>query len=1320
MVSVFHATRTVAAKAAQHPIEVVAFFLILTACAYYSLWHSVKNAEIFAVPASLQAQPVSYAYTKRNVPGTASHSGHDSATHAQFYVFEFSVPPSEGTSDHGAAGPAVLAKLFDAQHFAARDLTVTRDGYRYTFQDLCVRSVGALNGDGSHSPAECVLASPFGTLAKDSSDGSTSFPLNGGSTTAVPLAKRLVDGVRHAEAPLVKDLQLTIDAQPVYASALRLGFLLDTTRPETHELAERWAEAAFAHFQTSFPAVPTTNWGLAWLSSHNSLAWLALVVVNLYTKIRELISHANQLEVALVLFGYLFMHAVFIHLFLGMRRMGSRITLAVSVLMSSACAFILALYTAHLIGLPVDAVLLSEAIPFLLITVGFEKPYNLTRAVLVAARAEAQNPPPSPTVGDTGPGSSRSTDVLTVASPTGFTASTPLPAVQRQVARAVEKTSATILRDYLFEISLLTAGAFSGVQGLREFSILAVLILAFDALFLFTFYVAILTLKAELIRVRSVRAAERKTTATGTTSVAAGSSASTTTQTTAAMSRTESEADLLTTSHHHLSPADYKSITLRALSDATGDSRTLSNLTATRVKLLIIVGFLAVHIFDMGSTFREPFGQASGTTAAAGADARQPLVPGVAPAHLAPAVADVFAYLRPTLDSLAPMRLTFHPLNEFYTRAPHPSAVFSDAARSAVAAARATSSSPTVVPSAFNNGENTIPSLTTHDAAHPRALSPLSGWVATLLVSLAVNLYFVLTRVLRRSDHSVPATPIQATTPTSARSLSPVSSSASVCHERADLQSVAAALNLSFGPTKPATAGAGPLTPKSLVSRRTSGLELNTSGSGHCATDCTQQGLHGQVARGLVSNGPSMALASRTIPENALDDGVEAEAPTTADLRPLEECAELVKAGPEAAARLTDEEMVSLIKHGKVAAYALEKVLGSHLTRAVRIRRAVISRASVTGTLEGSQLPFDHYDYARVMGQCCENVVGYMPIPVGVAGPIAIDGELLHIPMATTEGCLVASTSRGCKAITAGGGATTVLTRDGMTRGPVVQFPGIIEAHACQQWLESPEGFATVKASFESTSRFARLLRLKIALAGRMVFIRFATFTGDAMGMNMISKGTEKSLATIAEHHPTMQVISVSGNYCTDKKPAAINWIEGRGKSVVAEATIPGPTVEKVLKTTVAALVELNVSKNLVGSAMAGSVGGFNAHAANILTAIYIATGQDPAQNVESSNCLTLMTAVNDGRDLHLSVTMPCIEVGTIGGGTQLGPQAACLDILGVRGPHATTPGANAQRLARVIAAAVMAGELSLCSALAAGHLVQSHMQHNRAQPAAK
>ncbi|GAB0203958.1 3-hydroxy-3-methylglutaryl-Coenzyme A reductase [Grus japonensis] len=284
-----------------------------------------------------------------------------------------------------------------------------------------------------------------------------------------------------------------------------------------------------------------------------------------------------------------------------------------------------------------------------------------------------------------------------------------------------------------------------------------------------------------------------------------------------------------------------------------------------------------------------------------------------------------------------------------------------------------------------------------------------------------------------------------------------------------------------------------------------------------------------------------------------------------------------------------------------------------------------------------------------------------------------------------------------------------------MTRGPVVRLPTACQAAEVKVWLESPEGFKIMKEAFDSTSRFARLQKLIISLAGRNLYIRFQSGTGDAMGMNMISKGTEKALARLNEEFPDLQVIALSGNYCTDKKPAAINWIEGRGKSVVCEAVVPAKVVREVLKTTTEDIVEVNVNKNLVGSAMAGSIGGYNAHAANIVTAIYIACGQDAAQNVGSSNCITLMERTGfTNKDLYISCTMPSIEIGTVGGGTNLLPQQACLQMLGVQGASQDNPGENARQLAKIVCATVMAGELSLMAALAAGHLVKSHMSHNR------
>ncbi|KAK2015702.1 hypothetical protein LZ32DRAFT_615767 [Colletotrichum eremochloae] len=414
---------------------------------------------------------------------------------------------------------------------------------------------------------------------------------------------------------------------------------------------------------------------------------------------------------------------------------------------------------------------------------------------------------------------------------------------------------------------------------------------------------------------------------------------------------------------------------------------------------------------------------------------------------------------------------------------------------------------------------------------------------------------------------------------------------------------------------------------------------------------------------------------------------------------------------------LTDDEIASLSLEGLIPGYALEKTLNFDFVRAVRVRRNIVSRtkvaANLTYLLEQSKLPYSDYDWSRVFGACCENVIGYMPIPLGVAGPLTIDGKSYFIPMATTEGVLVASVSRGAKAINAGGGAITVLTSDGMTRGPCVGFKSLERAGLAKAWLDSEEGWATMKNAFDSTSRFARLEGMTSVLAGTKLYIRFKASTADAMGMNMISKGVEKALDVMRDTaFDDMIIVTLTGNYCIDKKASAMNWIQGRGKSVVAEATIPGDVIKAVLKTDIDSLVDVFVNKNMIGSAMAGSIGGFNAQAANIVAAIFIATGQDPAQVVESSNCITIMERV--GQSLHITVSMPSIEVGTLGGGTILGPQSAVLDFLGVRGPHPTQPGANARRLARIIAAATLAGELSLCSALAAGHLVRAHMQHNR------
>ncbi|CAN8257799.1 unnamed protein product [Cochlearia groenlandica] len=404
-----------------------------------------------------------------------------------------------------------------------------------------------------------------------------------------------------------------------------------------------------------------------------------------------------------------------------------------------------------------------------------------------------------------------------------------------------------------------------------------------------------------------------------------------------------------------------------------------------------------------------------------------------------------------------------------------------------------------------------------------------------------------------------------------------------------------------------------------------------------------------------------------------------------------------------------DEEIVRSVIAGTISSYSLETKLGD-CKRAAEIRREsvqIITGKSLTG------LPIEGFDYGSVLGQCCEMPIGYVQIPVGIAGPLLLDGAEYSIPMATTEGCLVASTNRGCKAIHLSGGAYSSLVKDAMTRAPVVRFPSARRASLALFYMRDPGNFERLSLIFNKSSRFARLQSITGNIAGRNLYPRFSCSTGDAMGMNMVSKGVQNVLDFVKTEFPDMDVIGISGNYCSDKKAAAVNWIEGRGKHVVCEAFIKAEVVKNVLKTSVEALVELNVSKNLVGSALAGSLGGFNAHASNIVTALFIATGQDPAQNVESSHCITMIERDGDD-DLHISVSMPCIEVGTVGGGTQLASQSACLNLLGVKGPNTEEPGANARQLARIVAGSVLAGELSLMSAIAAGQLVKSHMKYNR------
>ncbi|KAB2570913.1 3-hydroxy-3-methylglutaryl-CoA reductase [Lasiodiplodia theobromae] len=927
-------------------------------------------------------------------------------------------------------------------------------------------------------------------------------------------------------------------------------------------------------------------------SASSSPSDLRQWVIESWTSFLDLLKNAETLDIVIMALGYLSMHLTFVSLFLSMRRLGSNFWLAATVLFQSVFAFLFGLTVTTKLGVPINMVLLSEGLPFLVVTIGFEKPIVLTKAVLSASmdarRRHSAN-------GD----------------------NTPLT-IQYAVQTAVKEKGFDIVRDYFVEILILVAGAFSGVQGgLRQFCFLAAWILFFDSLLLLTFFTAILTIKLEINRIKRHVALRKALEDDG-------------------VSRTVAE--------NVASNNDWPSLSSNgtedggAHTDIPGFGKKMKETSVPRFKVLMVTGFIVVNILNICTIpFRSGYYSSSASSGLA--------------SMVNPAAMDPFKVAGNALDTI------------------------SAAAKSKNTAALVTVLTPIKYeleyPSVHYSIQEPVSSLfggnykdQLMDGMGGRVVEGvlksledpvLSKWIiVALALSLAFNGYLFNAARWSIKDHAQPS------------NIKPPEE-----YEVMDKAPSNVRLVDSGAPLRPLTP-ANPPAPARKDDDSDDGLEMK----------------------------PTAHQADPSGPK-----------------RPVHELELLLK--EKKAPSMTDEELIELALRGKIPGYALEKTLENKV-RAVKIRRAVVSRTHATRQtsflLEKSKLPYQHYNYDLVHGACCENVIGYLPLPLGVAGPLNIDGQNYFLPMATTEGVLVASTSRGCKAINAGGGCTTVLTGDGMTRGPCVGFETLARAGEAKVWIDSEEGQKTMKAAFNSTSRFARLQTLKTALAGTYLYIRFKTTTGDAMGMNMISKGVEHALSVMKNEagFDDMAIISVSGNFCTDKKPAAINWVDGRGKSVVAEAIIPAEVVKNVLKSDVNALVELNIAKNLIGSAMAGSIGGYNAHAANIVTAVFLATGQDPAQNVESSNCITVMKNMNG--NLHISVSMPSIEVGTIGGGTILEPQSAMLDLLGVRGAHPTSPGDNARQLARVIAAAVLAGELSLCSALAAGHLVKAHMSHNRSQ----
>ncbi len=405
---------------------------------------------------------------------------------------------------------------------------------------------------------------------------------------------------------------------------------------------------------------------------------------------------------------------------------------------------------------------------------------------------------------------------------------------------------------------------------------------------------------------------------------------------------------------------------------------------------------------------------------------------------------------------------------------------------------------------------------------------------------------------------------------------------------------------------------------------------------------------------------------------------------------------------------MTFEEIIKDISQGKVKLHELDKFLKDS-NKATMIRRLFLEK-SLNVKLEH----IGHYsiDFNDVIGHNCENTIGVIQIPVGIVGPLLIHGDYakgyFYIPLATTEGALIASVNRGAKIVTECGGARCKVLRDGMTRAPLFKLSSVIDAYEFTRWVN--EHFKEIKREAEATSRFAKLLRIEPYVIGNNVWLRFVFTTGDAMGMNMVTIAVDKAISYILNNYSKARLVTISGNLCIDKKPGIVNVLQGRGKTVISEVSIPRKYLNEKFNLEPEHVVEINVRKNLLGSSLAGSVS-HNAHFANIIAAIFIATGQDVAQVVESSIGFTWSEVVND--HLYFSITLPSLEIGTIGGGTRLPCQKEALSILGVAG-SGDPPGTNALKFAEIIAATVLAGELNLLIALARNELARAHEKYGR------
>ncbi|MEZ5346979.1 MAG: hydroxymethylglutaryl-CoA reductase [Pyrinomonadaceae bacterium] len=345
-------------------------------------------------------------------------------------------------------------------------------------------------------------------------------------------------------------------------------------------------------------------------------------------------------------------------------------------------------------------------------------------------------------------------------------------------------------------------------------------------------------------------------------------------------------------------------------------------------------------------------------------------------------------------------------------------------------------------------------------------------------------------------------------------------------------------------------------------------------------------------------------------------------------------------------------------------------------------------------------------DPAVVQGNT-ENFIGAAQVPVGLAGPLLVNGDHakgeFYVPLATTEGTLIASYNRGMKLFHEAGGVNVTVVDDAMQRAPVFRFPSAREAQEFGVWVN--ENFSTIKECAETTTNVGKLRDIQQFPASRFLYLRFNYTTGDAAGQNMTGKATKAACDWIMSEYQGIETYQLEGGIATDKKSSWMNRIHTRGKKVIAEATVPKIALQEIMHVTSEQLFEARLRSQL-GAFIAGSDNN-GSHSANGITALFIACGQDVANIAESSAALAYAEITNNG-DYYYSITIPALIVATYGGGTGLPTQRECLELLGCYGKD------KVNKFAEIVAATVLCGELSLGSAVVADQWVSSHEKLGR------